>query len=94
MAAITSAALWHQIPELSRAKRLSSLFRTQKLPRKQKRPEDSSGRTFLQEKVYHSRQIFPVNELLSLAKPLDCCAVLRAQKSQIVQVASLQNRVP
>jgi hypothetical protein len=85
MAAITSAALWHQILSCRARKGYQALFRTQKLPRKQKRPEDSSGRTFLQERVYHSRQIFPVDELLSLAKLHDCYAVLRAQKSQIVR---------
>jgi hypothetical protein len=70
MAAITSAAVWNQIPELSRAKRLGyqARFRAQTIPQKQKRPADSSGRSLLQERVYHSRQIFTVDELLFARK--------------------------
>ena len=63
MAAITRRPFGTRSLSCRVRKGYQALFRTQKLPRKQKRPEDSSGRTFLQEKVYHSRQIFSVDEL-------------------------------
>jgi hypothetical protein len=96
MAANTSAAFGHHISKLSRAKRLGyqALFRSRTIPRKQKRPADSSGRSFLQEEYTTAVKYFWPTKVYRSQSCMIAAQFSRAQKSQIVQLASLQNRVP
>jgi len=84
MAAITSAALWHQIPELSRAKRLSSPF-----PHPKAFPENKNARKILPGALSYKK------EYTTAVKYFPSPNFYRSQSCMIAtQFCELKNRKP